>query len=171
MPRKLLIVALALPLVVIALGIAKSEHHLATSKLWQFDVAGYDPRDLLRGRYIQFRLDLHEGPPREACNDDDSERCCLCLTETGVDQPPRVERATCALALAQCDGALQTRTLRDLNRYYIPEEDAWKLEQQFIEAAAKNQTRLRVAINDEGKPQIDALLINGEVIRAPFASP
>lgn len=165
MPRNLVIVALLLPLCVIGLGIVRAERHLARSTSWVFEVDGYDPRDLLRGHYIQFRLDLHEEAALEACDDDRSERCCLCLTATTKDQPPRVQRSTCARATSQCDGVLQTRYLSELRRYYIPEEDAWKLEQQFREAAQASRALLRIAINDDGKPQIEALLVNGHEIR------
>lgn len=166
MPRNLLIVALLLPLAVIGIGIGRAEHHVANSRLWLFDVNGYDPRDLLRGHYIQFRLDLHEMPPRETCDDDSGAACCLCLTMLSADAPPQVERATCETARTLCDGALQTRFLSQLNRYYIPEQDAWKLEQDFQAAAQSGSARLRVAINKEGEPQIDGLLVNGNEILA-----
>ncbi len=165
MPRNLLIAALLLPLLVIALGIVRAEQHLAHSTSWLFEVDGYDPRDLLRGHYIQFRLDLHEEAALEACDDDQSDRCCLCLTSTGAHKPPRVQRSTCARAQAQCEGVLQTRYLSELRRYYIPEEEAWKLEQQFRDAARDNKALLQVAIDESGKPQIQSLLVNGEQIR------
>ncbi len=166
MPRNVLMVALILPLIVIAIGIGRAEHHLATSRVWTFDINGYDPRDLLRGHYIQFVVELNEGPPIEACDDDTSARCCFCLTTTAPDQPPQVAAASCQYAQAQCDGALQMRHLKQLSRYYIPEAEAWKLEQQVQEAARQNTAQLRVAINDDGEPQIKALLVNGQEILA-----
>lgn len=164
MSRNWLIAALLLPLVVIGIGIGRAEHHLAHSTAWVFEIDGYDPRDLLRGRYIQFRVDLHEDTPLEVCDDNQSDRCCLCLTRNDDKALPRVQRATCERA-KQCDGLMQTRYLSELRRYYIPEEDAWKLEQQFMDAARESQARLRVAIDDSGKPQIESLLINGQEIR------
>lgn len=165
MSRNLVIVALVLPLLVIGLGIVRAERHLATSASWLFEVDGYDPRDLLRGHYIQFRVDLHEEAPLDACDDNQSDRCCLCLTPTSAQNPPRVQRATCERAQSQCEGVLQTRYLSELRRYYIPEEDASKLEQQFRDAAQERRALLRVAIDDAGKPQIESLLVNGEEIR------
>lgn len=163
-PRNFVIVALLLPLLVIGFGIGRAEHHLAHSKQWLFDINGYDPRDLLRGHYIQFRINLHEEAPLESCEDNHSERCCFCLTTTADGEPPRVQRATCALAQTQCDGMLQVRKLSELTRYYIPEDDAWKLEQAVREAARENLARLRVAISDTGQPQIESLLVNGQSI-------
>ena len=60
-----LALALALPLVVIAIGIVRGELHLAGARRWTFEVGGYDPRDLLQGRYLAYRLELHEEAPLE----------------------------------------------------------------------------------------------------------
>lgn len=165
MRRNLLIAALVLPLLVIVMGIVRSELHLAQGTLWAFDVDGYDPRDLLRGHFIQFRLDLHEESPNEECGDNDGDRCCLCLDKTNEGQPPLVRRISCESAQSQCDGLLQTRYLKELTRYYIPEQDAAKLETKFREAAARKQARLWVAIDKTGRPQIESLRLDGEVIQ------
>lgn len=162
MPRKWLIAAVVLPLVIIALGIVKAERHLSRSTRWVFDVTGYDPRDLLRGQYLQYRLDLHERAPRQAC-EGDGERCCYCLTAQGAGQPPKVERATCELARSECDGALQTR-YAEPQRYYISEARAEELTRILQDASAKQQARLALAVDSRGAAQIEALLINGEPI-------
>jgi len=166
MRRSLPIVAVLLPLAVLVFGIVQAEHHLATSRDWVFDVEGYDPRDLLRGHYIQFQLSLANDGALEECEDGAGGACCWCLTATGPDAPPRVRRATCETAKAQCDGILQTQLADELQRYYIPESDAAELDERFRDAAAAGTTRLRVAIDDEGVPQIEALLVDGEEIRS-----
>lgn len=160
MSRNALAAAVVLPLLVIALGIVRAERHLANSTRWTFDVQGYDPRDLLRGHYINYRLDLHEGAPIEACRENDDD-CCLCLSAQGSGVPPKVQRATCTVAKQRCEGVLRTRYLTELQRYYIPENEAYKLERRFQEAAANRTAHLRVAVDDTGKPQVEALLIGG----------
>lgn len=117
MSRKVLMVALLLPLLVILLGIAKAEWHLAHARTWAFDITGYDPRDLLRGHYLQYRLVLHESEPLEPCREDLGEACCFCLTATAANAPPKVQRARCERARASCEGLLQTRYLKQLERY------------------------------------------------------
>ncbi len=157
MARKLLIPALLLPLLVIVLGIAKAEWHLAHARVWAFDITGYDPRDILRGHYLQYRLDLHEEAALGGCEEALGEPCCLCLTSKGVDAPPKVQRATCELARQSCEGVLQTGRLKELERYYIPEVGAQKLEQDLREAAARGEARLLVAIDSAGRPQVQTL--------------
>lgn len=164
MRRSLLIPALLLPLAVLVIAIVQAEHHLATSRVWLFEVEGFDPRDLLRGHYLQFRLVLAEDEALEACEEGSGRACCLCLTQTSPDRPPRVRRAPCERAAAECDGLLQTRFLPELRRYYIPEAEARELDQRFREAAQAGAAHVRVAIDDEGVPAIEALLLDGEEI-------
>jgi uncharacterized membrane-anchored protein len=165
--RSFLAVAVALPLVVLALGIVRSERHLAEGRRWSFDVTGYDPRDLLRGHYIQYQLALDEidlpvygAGDGASCDDDSGDYCCLCLYADYPQGPTSVERTACQLALSECDGALQTRYLAELRRYYIAEERAEELTQIFQDASRENRSRLIVAIDAAGRPQIDVLLVD-----------
>ncbi len=160
----LVVVAVTLPLLVLVLGIVRSEQHLASAQRWHFSITGYDPRDLLRGHYLQYRLQLDEEPALETCDDDYGDRCCLCLEATEKGKPPVVRRATCTLAAERCDGRLQTRYLTELTRYYIPEARARELELALQDAARANDAKLVVAITQSGKPQIDALLVAGQRI-------
>jgi hypothetical protein len=165
--RSLIALAVALPLVALGLGIVRSERHLAEGRRWSFEVTGYDPRDLLRGHFIQYRLVLEEvdlpvvgaadGIP---CDDATSDACCLCLYADYPQGPTTVERADCASALAACDGALQTRYLEELQRYYIAEDRAAELTEIFQDASQEKRARLIVAIDETGRPQIDVLLVN-----------
>jgi uncharacterized membrane-anchored protein len=164
MPRKWLAVALVLPLIAIALGIVRAERHLAGGTRWVFEITGYDPRDLLRGHYIQYRLALHETEGAVACDDSHkAEPCCLCLTRTAANHPPQVQRTTCEQA-QQCDGSLQTRYLSELTRYYIAEERAQELTDRVQDSATRGTARLSVILDGQGKPQIDALLVDGQRI-------
>jgi hypothetical protein len=168
MRRSFLAAAVALPLFVLALGIVRSERHLADGRRWWFEVTGYDPRDLLRGHYIQYRLALDEidlpvvgaadGVP---CDDETGDACCLCLSQEVPGGPAAfVERTTCELARSECEGALQLRYLGELERYYIAEERAAELTQIFQDASSEHRAHLVVAIDALGKPQIVTLLVD-----------
>ena len=75
---------LALPLLVIAAGVVRGELALATGRAFRFRIEGYDPRDLLRGHYLQFRIafDFIPGTESSAAASEDS---CLCLSEVESD--------------------------------------------------------------------------------------
>jgi hypothetical protein len=160
--KALLAAALALPLVVIAIGIVRGELHLAGARRWTFEVGGYDPRDLLKGRYLAYRLVLNEEPPIEECGDPAGEDCCLCLFDQGQGVQPRLQRATCATARERCDGMLRLSEVESLRRYYIPEADAQKLTEVFQQAVVERRAHLVVAIDADGRPRVDRMLIDGE---------
>ena len=164
MRREFLAVAVVLPLVVLAFGMVRAERHLRENRRWVFEVTGYDPRDLLRGHYIQYRLVLDEGDPEglgaEPCDDSPDLDCCLCLEADFPAGPTRVVRTTCETAYARCEGTLQTRYLDDLQRYYIPEERADEITRLFQDASQEHRARLVIAVDESGKPQIDTLLVD-----------
>src|SRR5262245_22959816 len=104
MPRSLVGIAVGLPVLAIVLGIARAELTFARTKDFTFEITGYDPRDLLRGHYLQFRLQLDQATTREDCNSA-AGSCCLCLTQLAGKPVPQIERATCSTARA-CDAWL-----------------------------------------------------------------
>jgi hypothetical protein len=135
-----------------------------------FEIRGYDPRDLLRGHYLQFRLDVGEPPVREACDARDP-RCCVCLSRGAPDVPPLVERMTCATARLVCDGALQARYLDDPHRYYVPEAKARVLERRLIDAAGRRAAHVVLAVARDGEAHVRELRIDGEAIPGGVTAP
>jgi uncharacterized membrane-anchored protein len=155
--RALLLAAVMLPVLGITLGIARSELHFARSQEWSLPVAGYDPRDLLRGHYIQYRLNL---PTDEGgyCSDD-APNCCLCLSR---GEPVSISRLECSLA-SSCQGMLRTEYLPQLQRYYVPEARAKEAEDK-LRSADQGKAKLVIALDPNGKPQVRELLIEGKPI-------
>lgn len=163
MSRKYLIIALALPLLAIGAAILRAELSLERASDFVFEIEGYDPRDLLRGHYLQFRLRVDPVPVREPC-DDASGQCCLCLTRVAASEPPRAERTSCATARAVCDGALHTRYLNQSHRYYVPEAQAAALERRLIEAMQRRKAEVVLAIDETGQARVRELRIDGRAI-------
>src|SRR6185369_15108301 len=164
MRRSFLAVAVVLPLIVLALGMVRAERHLGENRRWIFEATGYDPRDLLRGHYIIYRLALDETDPAfqdaEQCRDDSGDRCCLCLSAETPGGPTKVQRTTCEFAYGRCEGALQSQYLSELQRYYIPEERAAEITRLFQDASREHRAQLVVAVDKSGRPQIDTLLVD-----------
>jgi len=158
-PRWGVIACVALPVLGLLFGIVRPELQLARSEEWVLSVRGYDPRDLLRGRYIEYRLDLKEAPSSHSCPDEDPE-CCLCLTRVSAQAPPQVRRESCAMARA-CDGLLRTDSLSSLQRFYVPEAHAAEAERRLRDAADRDGARLVIAVDPSGAPQVKNLTIDG----------
>jgi len=170
MKRSHLVAALALPLLVIVAAILQAELFLGGARDFLFEIHGYDPRDLLRGRYLQFQLAIDEGAEREPC-DDATGDCCLCLTRTGPDTPVRTERATCRTARVVCDGALQTDYVGRPLRFYVAESEAGQLERRLIDAMQERRAHALLAVDGAGRAQVRELRVDGAAIAARSAPP
>jgi uncharacterized membrane-anchored protein len=169
MGRRYAIIAVTLPLLAIALGIVRAELFMRRAHDFVFEIAGFDPRDLLRGHYLQFRLHVDPALERESCEDDAGDLCCLCLTRVEGDVLVRAERATCATARASCEGALQTRYLSAAQRYYVPEHRAAELERRLRDAMQRGGAHAVVAVDGAGAARVRELRIDGEPIPGAIA--
>uniref|UniRef100_UPI0035B2B6BC GDYXXLXY domain-containing protein n=1 Tax=Sandaracinobacter sp. TaxID=2487581 RepID=UPI0035B2B6BC len=79
--RPLLLAALALPALWLAAGIWQNERALSAAPEWRIPIEGYDPRDPLRGRYIQFAYAWQLSGDAALCTD--PAQCRLCLANAG----------------------------------------------------------------------------------------
>lgn len=161
MHKQFTALAVTVPLIILCLLLARAELHVSQGKEWQFEVQGYDPRDLLRGHYLRFSLNYNwanNTTTGDAC--DDSKDCCLCLSNIG-EQAPLVEHMACGPARTQCDGFIHGVFEHELNRFYIPEKYAKQAETILRDARDANSAYLSVAISEQGEPQIIDMLIKG----------
>lgn len=158
MMHKKTLVAVLVPFVLLCLLIIRAEITLSKGQEWQFQVQGYDPRDLLRGHYLRFRVD-YNWETSNMCSD--ANDCCLCLTDTGA-LVPKVKRVSCEIAKNQCDGYMRSEFENSLNRYYIAENQAARAEQILREAQADNAAFITLSINRKGEPLIKDMILHGE---------
>lgn len=166
MSRKGVALAVTLPLLAIVLGIVQAERFRGRARDFVFEIGGYDPRDLLRGHYLQFRLLVDPLPEREACVGDG---CCLCLTRREAGAVSGVELARCATARAECDGALPAAIVGTPQRFYVPEDRAAELERDLRNAAERHAARAVLAVDGDGVAHVVGLLIDDVLIPGGLA--
>jgi len=164
MSRRFTLLAVGLPVIAIVLGIVRAEWTFRHGRDFVFEIGGYDPRDLLRGHYLLFQLRVDPQAVREPCEDDAAQPCCLCLTRGVGDRVTSAERATCATARADCDGALQITDAIRAVRYYVPEAQAADLERRLRDAAQREAALAVVSIDADGRGHVRELQIDGETI-------
>jgi uncharacterized membrane-anchored protein len=163
--NKKILSAVSIPLLLLCILIARAEYHINTGGQWNVNIAGYDPRDLLRGHYLDFDLAYDWNSSVHKC---ESEACCLCLKST-ASKVPKVDKISCDVARTQCDGFIAPEHERSLHRFYIAETDG-KLAQNLLRAARKNNNAfISLSINKHGQPMIRDLLIGdtpiGDILR------
>lgn len=158
--RRWLDAAVLVPLLGLSILVVRAEVTKRSGDTWRIPIEGFDPRDLLHGRYLRFRyapdwVGPHTcGPttPRDPVAD-----CCLCLTRTnarGVD--PRVRQVDCS-ETDRCDGWLDAGAMEPPRRYFVPEDRAHDLEA----ALRDRDAAMELTSGPEGIPAISELYIDG----------
>jgi hypothetical protein len=127
--------ALALPLVGLAAGVAWQASGARGASEWRIPVAGYDPRDPLRGRYINFRYVWTVSGPAHLCRDGG---CDLCLEQggthvravaKGASCPGRIDPAASHLSLVYApEFGADGQPLAAMSRLFVSEASAPRLE-------------------------------------------
>jgi hypothetical protein len=157
------LLTVVLPVLMLVTSIAFPEYRLRVATTWRCPIEGFDPRDLLRGRYIRFRLRFVEDQPLEMCSAMDPHGCCLCLDRQGdATAVPRMRRATCATARAPCEGTLSLRDADREQRYYVPETRAREFEDKVQGAVRRGTAYVELSIHRGSRPQIRRIIIDGE---------
>jgi hypothetical protein len=158
-----LVAALLLPIVALMLLVARAEYVVRSGRRWQVRITGYDPRDIVSGQFLRYRIawDWEGGAePRLASCPDGA--CALCLNRRPGDSAaipePRVRRAASS-DVGGCDSFFPTEAEEKLHRYYIPEGMGGKLEEALRDRS--RQVSLQLSISRAGKVAVTELLIDG----------
>src|ERR1044071_512967 len=109
---------LLLPIVAFTGLVVRAELLRTSGAVFHVAIAGYDPRDLLQGHYLRYRL---QWPGEGTC---DNDTCCLCLRIS--DAPTKVE---CGVADAACDAQLSRQMIEQRREFFIQENAGPALEQ------------------------------------------
>lgn len=117
---------------------------------WQIPVTGYDPRDLLRGRYIRFLYDLPPQPAKEC-----GTACAVCLN--GDVSAPAISWTNTSSAPSLCNAWFNIGA-RQQQRFYIPEDIADRADALM---RTQSDTITALVSVDNGHIRLETLLING----------
>jgi uncharacterized membrane-anchored protein len=110
--------ALLLPIVAFAGLTVRAELSRASGPVFRVAITGYDPRDLLQGHYLRYRI---QWPADGTC---DAVTCCLCLRTSGVHT-----KVECSVAARTCDAQLSRQMVEQGREFFIQEDAGPALEQ------------------------------------------
>ena len=156
--KMILILALAFP-VTILIGIAGiNAYYLKVSHELVLPIEGYDPRDLLSGRYLQYRVLYGVKCPAVKKK---RVTAYLCL-EPAKRITLKGKPEQCSLFIkGKC--SFTGRDFRaDVDRYYISEKSAKQLERLFMNAKDK---KVVLSVTKRGQALAKDLLIDGQSIK------
>jgi uncharacterized membrane-anchored protein len=138
--------ALLLPIVAFAGLVVRAELLRASGPVFHVAIAGYDPRDLLQGHYLRYRL---QWPADGAC---DGAPCCLCLRTSGAHT-----KVECGVTDTACDAQLNHQMVEQGREFFIPEDTGPALEQ----AIRRGQATIALNITPDGQARVHELFIDG----------
>lgn len=121
-------------------------------------IVGFDPRDLLRGHYLQVRLDIDGLAEPLAALDPVPD--CVCLTPEAArpGRPGFAPLPSCRPAdIAACPYPLADP--RQVLRVYVPQSRAAELEQKLRDGLARLDVEVRFA--GEGAISVGGLAVDG----------
>lgn len=154
--------AVILPMLGLLVLVARAEMLLRSGESFRIAIEGYDPRDLLRGHYLEYRFDF-DWRGESTCGElslgvpaglDSS--CCVCLT-ADVDSNMLAEaRQVGCDQVESCDGWVEVAAIAPPLRYFVPERQAPELE----EALRGRSASLSVTCGPGGEPAIGELYLD-----------
>ena len=148
--RLVLPLALALPLAGLCLAWIWTEAGSREGTEWNVPVTGYDPRDLLRGHYVQFRYDW-PAPVEGNISSWSGARASLCL----IGAAPRVDRVAVLRpgrsSPGRCDAVAKPNPWSEegadglvRDRIYVPQRDAGDYQARLQDPRWQGIVRIRI---------------------------
>lgn len=169
-----LILAVAGPLILAGTSL----HNRSAYKIVQFNIEPYDPRDLLYGHYLRFRIDWNsnkDAPVGKSCM---GKSCCLCIGEGDINPPVYTMRCKEVKKEESCLHQLKGRAYMGarsepdfdigINRYYVDETQARPLETLF--ALKTHRFTIGLSLTPKGKAHMEELYIDGMPLNDYLAS-
>lgn len=155
--RLALTAALLLPLAALASSWAIIHRQAQQGQDWLVPIQGYDPRDLLRGHYVQYRYDWPTPPKEEGVEYPDlasAEALCVVGVAPHIrvvhpfpDAPGRPDlqaEAGCAIVLRAKPGTRREVQGLDRGIFYASQVQAIALSKQLADPALQGLVRVRV---------------------------
>ncbi len=147
-----LLFALLLPIVMLAASAARHHWQRTHGERIDLPIHGYDPRDLLSGHYLRYRVGYGVATCAQTPN----------LPTAGVCLKPRRAFFTGATPPRGCRLYLRGHCRRGrfeagIERFYLPEANGVALEKRV----RNHNAALRLAVTPEGEATIIDLLIEG----------
>ena len=136
-----------------------NEYYFKTSQTLVLPVEGYDPRDLFSGYSLMYRVKYGLDCPDLKRTKKTSTKAYICFQpEKKITLSPPSKN--CSLFIkGKCYKSGEFRA--DVDRYYIPENEAKQLEQLFVKASEK---QVILSVTKKGRAFTKDVLIDGQSI-------
>ena len=150
--KKAMCIALAIPIVSLALLVSYKKYILSHGEEVTLPINGYDPRDLLSGHYLIYRIEYGVDGICDKASYKLKKSGYVCLN------PKKFSYRWIDDCKIMIKGICNRRRFEaGIERYYVPEEAAKTLE----DLVQSKQASIVLSVHKNGNAQIKDLLING----------
>lgn len=160
---KLRLASLFIPILGLSLWMGKLVYDRRNGVTLEIPIKGYDPRDLISGHYLEFRIDFGDKDPCKNSKTpptEDGSRLCLCLN--GYDKNLGIVwSGICSSKPESCHPILAGRCqggnfVTGKERFYISEGDSKVL------AVVPPHSTVMMTVSDNGDPSLKELKPEGQ---------
>jgi hypothetical protein len=156
--------AVVFPMLGLLVLVARAEVLLRSGASFRVAIEGYDPRDLLRGHFLQYRFRF-DWQGESTCGrlaggfpESIDPNCCVCLSsEVDSNMLAQARQVSCG-QVSMCDGWLTGASVVPPLRYFVPERQALDLE----DTLRGREAALTVTCGPSGQPAIGDLYLDGQ---------
>lgn len=170
--QKCLLASLIIPLLILFGIVLKTEFDIFIGERILVEVEGYDPRDILRGRYIVFRykwdFDQNKTRAYQERNENSSKRkstnddyLCLMANKKVYPIQEDEDQHLCRYVVRGdfYEGFNQRPEFSlGLEKFYVPEKYAQMIEKEFMQKSGK----IAIVINGQKRAVLLDLIIDGK---------
>ena len=149
--KKMLVIALAIPIMALATLTAYKKYVLSFGTEVVLPIIGYDPRDLLAGHYLIYRIDYGVENICAANLGQQTGYVCLEPKMFSFSEPDSCKK----LIAGEC---INGRFEAGIEKYYVPQEKAKDLEAQVQSKTAS----IVLSLTRGGQAQVKDLLVDGQ---------
>lgn len=147
-----LVAALIFPVIILGALVAYKQFIFSEGQEIVLPIKGYDPRDLLSGHYLIYRVQY--GVEGICANSNQGEQEAFVCLETNTFSFEKPSECRELIQGACISGEFQA----GIERFYVPEEKARQLESKIMEKSAS----ISISILPSGKAQVKDLFFDGK---------
>jgi len=153
--KKVIVIGLLFPILALMALAGYRQFLSVTGKEVILPISGYDPRDLLAGRYLRFTInyDVPDVCPKKSYN---KENAFMCLDPKQFSYTEPEQCATLIKGICRYN-----QFTAGIERFYIPEKNARYFEDLL---RSSQDASVVLSISSSGDAQVKDLLINGQSI-------
>jgi uncharacterized membrane-anchored protein len=152
MKNKFLFYSILFPIISLLLLTFYKQNIYSNGKEFELNISGYDPRDLISGHFVTYRIEYGFNP----CEFNEVQEICICLSQS-ESIPVKLE--SCDLVIS-CDAFIKGKCKNNIfeagiEKYFIPENKAIEIDK----IVRGGKSKIKIAVDKKGNALVKDLIL------------